>query len=218
MFTLYAARLGNEAVGITCDPRQIRTARWCAAILHLDGARFRENDLRNLDEYAGTLGQFDQVIVFETIEHIKNDRKLLSDLAALLRPSGMLLLTAPSKHHRSLWGETISETEDGGHVRWGYTHEEMRNLFQMCGLEVVVEEYVSGLVSQKLASLQFALIQINTLLAWALTFPLRVFHGLDGPLTRLALSAPEHRGRRAKGGMSALGFVAGDGRANPGVS
>ena len=126
----------------------------------------------------------DQVIVFETIEHLMDDGKLVADLAGLLEPGGTILLTAPYKHHRALWGEKLSEVEDGGHVRWGYTHDDVRAIFEKSGLEVVAEEYISGLVSQKLASLQFGLTRIHSQGAWGVTLPLRVLHPLDGPLTR----------------------------------
>jgi len=55
------------------------------------------------------------------------------DLAVLLKPGGAILLTAPFRHHRPLWGERVSEIEDGGHVRWGYTHAEIRDLLEPCG-------------------------------------------------------------------------------------
>jgi SAM-dependent methyltransferase len=184
-FTLYAARMGNEAVGISFDPGQVERARRRAAILGLKSTAFHAGDLRRLDEQAAALGLFDQVIVFETIEHILDDRKLVADLAALLVPGGTILLTAPYKHHHALWGEKVSSIEDGGHVRFGYTHEEIGALFEANGLEVVAEEFISGLVSQKLASLQFGLTRLHPQGAWAVTFPLRVFHPLDGLLTRL---------------------------------
>ena len=184
-YTLYAAKLGNEAVGVSFDPAQIERARGRATLLGLDNVSFRQGDLRRLDEDAGSLGTFDQIIVFETIEHIKNDQKLVNDLAAVLKPGGAILLTAPYTHHRPLWGETVSETEDGGHVRWGYTHDDVRGLFEAAGLEVAAEEYVSGLVSQKLASLQFGLTRVHPRGAWGVTLPLRLLHPLDGPLTRL---------------------------------
>jgi 2-polyprenyl-3-methyl-5-hydroxy-6-metoxy-1,4-benzoquinol methylase len=185
-FTLYAARIGNRCVGVSFDATQIDRARARARILGLDAAtEFRVADLRALYEYAASLGRFDQVILFETIEHIRNDQKLLDDLSALLEPGGMMLLTAPYKHHRALWGERVSKHEDGGHVRWGYTHEEIRERFARAGLVVVAEESISGLVSQKLASLQFGLGRLSPRTAWLLMFPLRVLHPLDGPLTRL---------------------------------
>jgi SAM-dependent methyltransferase len=184
-FTLYAARIGNEAVGVNLAPGQVDRAQRRARILRLGSVTFRVGDLRRLDEQAQALGLFDQVVVFETIEHILNDQKLVDDLAALLKPGGTILLTAPYKHHHALWGERVSAVEDGGHVRWGYTHGEVRALFEKSGLEVIAEEFISGLVSQKLASLQFGLTRVHPQGAWAVTFPLRVFHPLDRVLTRL---------------------------------
>lgn len=183
-YTLHAARVGNRAVGVSFDPAQIRRARDRAEILGIKDVEFRTGDLRRLDVDAADLGLFDQVIVFETIEHILDDQKLIDDLAGLMKPGGTLLLTAPYTHHKPLWGESLSETEDGGHVRWGYTHDDLRKMFTTAGLEVTAAEFISGFVSQKLASLQFGLTRVHTHGAWGVTFPLRVFHRLDGPLTR----------------------------------
>ena len=86
-FTLYAARIGNEAVGVSFDPEQVRKAKSRAALLRAPGARFLVGDLRTLDRLAGALGVFDQIILCETIEHIQDDEKLVRDVAALLRPA-----------------------------------------------------------------------------------------------------------------------------------
>jgi SAM-dependent methyltransferase len=184
-FTLYAARVGNRALGLSFNPREVQAARRRARILRVPGAEFHQRDLRDLGAGAAGLGTFDQILLFETIEHIRDDARLLAELVTMLRPDGRLLLTAPYKHHRALWGERLSEHEDGGHVRWGYTHQEIRDLFRGCGLEVLAEEYLSGLVSQKIASLIFGLSRVHYRLGWAATFPLRIFQGLDRPLTRL---------------------------------
>jgi SAM-dependent methyltransferase len=184
-YTLYAATVGNQAVGVAFDSAQVRRAEDRARILGIANTEFHVGDLRELDRFGPSLGTFDQVIVFETIEHIMNDQKLIDDLVARLKPGGTILLTAPYKHHKALWGEKLSEVEDGGHVRWGYTHEDVRAIFERSGLEIVAEEYISGVVTQKLASLQFGLTRIHSQGAWGLTLPLRVFHPLDGPLTRV---------------------------------
>jgi SAM-dependent methyltransferase len=183
-YTLYAAKVGNRAVGVSFDPAQIKRAEDRARILGVTNVEFHVGDLRKLDEFGPSLGTFDQVIVFETIEHLMNDQKLIDDLAARLNPGGFILLTAPYKNPKPLWGEKLSTTEDGGHVRWGYTHDDVRTIFEKSGLEVVAEEYISGLVSQKLASLQFGLTRVHSQGAWGATLPLRVFHPLDGLLTR----------------------------------
>lgn len=189
-FTMYAAMQGNRALGLADNAADIATAERRAAMLGIEGLEFITGDLRRLDEFGPRLGTFDQILLFECIEHIMDDAKLVRDLAVLLKPGGTILLTTPYRHHRRLFGERVTDREDGGHVRYGYTHDEIAALFASAGIEVVEREYMAGVVAQKLASVQFALCRINSHVAWAATLPLRVAHPLDQPLTRL-LRYPE---------------------------
>lgn len=182
--TFYAAAIGNEAVGLSFDATKNAVARARAELLGYSLARFVDADLRSLEEVRPDLGTFDQIVCFETIEHIREDRRVARDLAHLLRPGGSLFLTTPSSAHRPAW-DKVSELEDGGHVRWGYTHRELRALIEASGLNVVEEHFVSGVVSQKLTSLMFSLSRISTLLGWFVVLPLRPLRALDVPLTRL---------------------------------
>jgi SAM-dependent methyltransferase len=184
-FTFYASRIGNEAIGISFDQENNEKAKVRANLLRLSNIRFFHVDLRELEKWKSPLGQFDQIICFEAIEHIQQDQKLLCDLASLLKPKGRIFLTTPFKNHRPLFGERLSQMEDGGHVRWGYTHEEIRALFGSCGLEVVREDFVSGFISQKLTSLMGRISRFDPKLAWVVTFPLRTFQVSDRLLTRL---------------------------------
>lgn len=183
-FTMYAARIGNDALGLSFDEHNNAAAAGRAQILRIPGARFTHVDLRELDRRLPSLGVFDQIICLETIEHILDDRKLAKNLSALLKPGGRLLLTTPYKHYRRLLGDRLSATEDGGHVRWGYTHGEMRALFAGQGLEVVEESYISGVVSQQLTNLMRLLSCVHPYFAWIAVFPLRIFQVFDAPLTR----------------------------------
>ena len=185
-FTMYAAKIGNHAVGISFDERNMWVAKTRSEILHLDGIQFIVGDLRELDKYAAGLGNFDQIICFETIEHILNDRKLVGDLASLLQPGGRILLTAPYKHYVPLLGDKLSDIEDGGHMRWGYTFEEVRELFDEAGIDVVTEEYISGFISQKITNLIRKLgMKMPRSIVWAASFPLRILCFLDVPFTNL---------------------------------
>lgn len=185
-FTIYAALQGQQATGISFDARNNAVAVDRARRLGV-GERtvFIDGDIRNLGEIAPRIGQFDQVICFETIEHILNDKKLIDDIRAVLRPGGKVLLTAPYKYYRHLPGDGISEVEDGGHVRWGYTHEELREIFEANGFDIRAEEYISGWVSQMLVRVYRILPPlIGARLAWGMVFPLRVLQIIDRPLTR----------------------------------
>lgn len=182
--TFFASEIGNEVIGLSFDRMQIRRARSRAATLRLTRADFLLADLRDLDELAESLGLFDQIICFETIEHIMDDERLIQDLSNLLNPDGRLILTAPFSGRRKLAGESVSESEDGGHVRWGYTHEELRKLLTRSGLQVLDEGFISGVISQWLINLSRTLARISTRLAWAAILPFRVFQLLDERLTQ----------------------------------
>ncbi|MDL1895138.1 methyltransferase domain-containing protein [Anaerolineae bacterium CFX7] len=184
-FTMYAAQVGNDAVGLSFDERNNQVAKTRAKILHLDNVQFRTLDLRELDKYGAELGKFDQIICLETIEHIWNDEKLIRDLASLLKPGGRLFLTTPFKGYHHLVGDTLSPVEDGGHVRWGYTHAEIGKLCRANGLDIVAEEFVTGWISQQLMNLLRLLTKLNYVVAWTIIFPLRLFQPLDPFITRL---------------------------------
>jgi 2-polyprenyl-3-methyl-5-hydroxy-6-metoxy-1,4-benzoquinol methylase len=185
-FSFFAVRRGNTVLGLTFSDGELQKDIRRAALLGMSHqVEFRRFDLRQLDQAADRMGLFDQIICLEVIEHVLNDRKFVRDLAALLAPGGRLLLSTPYEHYRRLYGETLSATEDGGHVRWGYTHETLRALFTAAGLTVEGEEYLGGLFSQKITSLMRRLERLNGRLAWAATLPFRPLVKLDSLMTRL---------------------------------
>lgn len=185
-FAIYAAERGNVTLGLSLDEAANARAARRAAMLGVRRVGFRNADLRQLDLLAPELGAFDQIICFETIEHILDDRKLLADLAALLRPGGRLFLSTPWAGHRPLVGESLSQVEDGGHVRWGYTAEQLAGLLADAGLEVISQKYLSGIVSQFITNVSRRLAGVaGERGAWVLTAPLRLFLWLDRPLTRM---------------------------------
>ena len=115
--------------------------------------QFIAHDLRALDTLEGLEG-FDCVICTEVIEHIINDVKLVRDLSRCLRKGGRLVLTTPNKHYHSLFGDRVSEIEDGGHVRKGYALTDLKNICEPSDLEIIQVEYLSGYFTQKLINVE----------------------------------------------------------------
>lgn len=183
-FTIYAATVGNEALGLSFDEHRNRKARHRATVLNVSNVQFKDADIRQLSSIGDSLGQFDQVICFETIEHIHNDRRLISDLASLLKPGGRLFLTTPFKYYKHLFGDSLTEGSDGGHVRWGYTHEELRTLFDQADLKLLELSWVSGFVSQQLVNLMRIGGLVHPKFGWFLILPLRPLRLLDDWLTK----------------------------------
>ncbi len=154
-FSIFAARIGNEVVAASFSPSDQESARRRADILGVTGIDFRVIDLRKLDDHRDQLGLFDQIICLETIEHISDDEGLVKSLAAMLKPGGQILLSTPYEGHRPLYTEERqpSAVEDGSHVRYGYSQEQLRQIVDDASLNVAGESFVSGVVSQKLTDL-----------------------------------------------------------------
>jgi cyclopropane fatty-acyl-phospholipid synthase-like methyltransferase len=170
------------------SPCEQEDARRRAGALGVNGIDFRTLDLRELNGHRDSLGTFDQIICFETIEHVTDDEDLLRTLVGMLKQGGQLLLSAPFDGHRALYSEDRhpSPVEDGSHVRYGYSPERLRQIAEHAGLEVADEGFISGVVSQKLTDLMRRLsARLGRPLAWALTLPLRPLTILDRPLSRM---------------------------------
>lgn len=185
-FSLYATKRGNNVTGISFDESNNVKARVRADVLKLKNVQFIQGDLRKLDSIAGDLGQFDQIICFETIEHIINDKKLLHDLVGMLVVGGQILITAPYIKHVRMANESISQIENGGHVRWGYSHEELGDILKNEGTQIVKSDYVSGFVSQHIIRAErFVSGYLPAKIAWLIIFPLRFFQLVDKPVTMI---------------------------------
>lgn len=188
VFSIFAARAGNEVVAASFSAPEQEAARRRAAVLEVGGIEFRIIDLRELEDHRDSLGTFDQIICLETIEHVSDDEALVRALAGMLRPGGQLLLSTPFDGHRPLYTEERhpSPIEDGSHVRYGYSQLRLRQIVQDAGLEVTSEDFISGVVSQKLTDLMRRLTaRLGRVTAWIFVLPLRPLVIVDRPLTRL---------------------------------
>jgi len=183
--SLYAASLGNDVTAVSFSAEEQHNAARRAALTGLTRTRFLVGDLRHLSEASDELGRFDQVICFETIEHILDDEHLVRDVASVMRAGARLILTTPRSDRAPLYREVVSEVEDGSHVRRGYTEEGLRELLASAGIDVVDQERISGVVAQLLTRWMVRLDEVYPHLGWLLTLPLRLLQPFDRLLTRL---------------------------------
>ena len=75
-------------------------------------------------------GAYDLVTAFDVLEHIEDDRSAMVDMADVLRPGGLLLLTVPA--HPRLW----SDHDEMHHHFRRYRPGEVEDLARGSGLEV----------------------------------------------------------------------------------
>ncbi|MBD0390076.1 MAG: class I SAM-dependent methyltransferase [Nostoc sp. C3-bin3] len=79
---------------------------------------------------------FDAVTMFDLLEHVPDDRKAVSEALRVLRPGGFLLISTPNENWRfpyygfmkSICPSEAEVMAEWGHVRRGYTLDELKNL------------------------------------------------------------------------------------------
>lgn len=187
-FTIGASRRGYRALGLSWDARNQTIAQERARICKAETASFEVQDARRLDERHDLAEQFDIAICCECIEHILDDFKLMKDIAHCLKPQGTLLLTTPNLSFKPMAydNENLSSVEDGGHVRRGYSPNDLNRLCQQSGFDVMNIEYCSGVLSQKLTSVKRMLEKSTSeMISWPMVLPFRLLPPvLDAAITR----------------------------------
>ncbi len=74
---------------------------------------------------------FEQVVVVDMLEHVADDQAFVTELARVLRPGGSLIVNTP--HLKRTWlrrlRHALGQTDEKhGHLRPGYTPEDLRTL------------------------------------------------------------------------------------------
>lgn len=139
-FTWEAARRGANVVGITIHDWERQSCEEMRDYLGIPTEQMQFRTCR-LDDFAADpsqRGQFDQVLLLDVIEHIRDDRRCLDQLHGLLAKDGFLYLTTPDRdwmaNTRAI---RVTRNEDGWHVRNGYTIEQLSRILEECGFEPI---------------------------------------------------------------------------------
>src|SRR5207253_7721460 len=90
---ILAAR-GADAIGIELDAQKVACANSIAQRWHFEHLCFLMGDVTRLEQMK--LGQFDAIFCIALLEHIQDDRMLLRQLQAMLRPGGIFVLEVPN--------------------------------------------------------------------------------------------------------------------------
>lgn len=139
-FAYYCARRFPQWQVVVADdePDTIARGRLIKDQLQLRNLEVCHIDL--LDFYAEH--RYDVIICSDVLEHIERDDIVVQNLARALKAGGVLLLTSPTvpqPKHLALvaWHEQRIgfHPSQYGHVRDGYSVEDMQRLFQYAGLQ-----------------------------------------------------------------------------------
>lgn len=148
-FSFEAYKLGNKVIGVDFDAEKLKRCEEFRDYLKINPLKCRFQ-VHNLYKLESLNERFDQIICFETLEHLKNDREIINIFSKMIKPGGILHLCAPSAVRKPYYGEIISETEDGNHVRLGYTYEDFEKMLAKDGFKIIRRDSAVGFMGQKL--------------------------------------------------------------------
>jgi SAM-dependent methyltransferase len=135
-FSWLAYQSGATVLALNFEANQVEKARaYFLKHRKADPARlsFEERNLYDLDNESR---RFDEIICYETLEHITRDSNVVAQFYRLLRPGGILHLCCPNRLHPRHQREQLDLSEKGGHVRAGYSEIEYRHLLEPIGFHL----------------------------------------------------------------------------------
>jgi ubiquinone/menaquinone biosynthesis C-methylase UbiE len=134
MITLACARRfpAAEVIGVDLDKNQNRVNSEIAEKLGFKNMRFITTDAMKLPE----LGRFDLVISMDMLEHLDDDLGAVKMFYEALKPGGHLLVHVPHLTRNIFGWKRENWMDIEGHVRAGYTKDELTSLLTRGGLNV----------------------------------------------------------------------------------
>ncbi len=131
-----------EVIGIDIDEPAVSRAAGIAREAGLSNCRFEVGDVTGL----GFRGEFDLVVSVDNLEHVEEDVTAMRNLGAALKASGTLVVHVPGYYRRwILFGRRVNFAVPG-HVRPGYTAEQLTAKLEQAGFDVLSCAYTYGIL------------------------------------------------------------------------
>jgi len=155
-FCLLCYKLGNSVLGIDIDADNIKRCLEYRDYKGIPGSKvsFRVLSIYNLLDLKQT---FDQILYFETLEHLLYDKNAIEVFAKLLNPDGVIHLGVPNLNCHFYLKTMISQSENRGHVRKGYTYLALREMLGDFGLKIVKEDKYGDFFTRQVYTLYLRL-------------------------------------------------------------
>jgi SAM-dependent methyltransferase len=146
-FSIVAAKNGNIVIGVDRDFHNIELSNHNLALFGIskDKSSFRQFDIKEL-AHIGEI--FDQVFCFEILEHIIDDESIIRSISKITRLNSVLLISVPNLHHKAMYKEDVSPIENGEHVRFGYSYEQLESMLKKYGFVIKQKDSAGGALTQ----------------------------------------------------------------------
>ena len=217
VFTMELAKRHPEAdvLGVDLDPGAVARASVVSRRAGLANCRFEVADVTRL-EFAEP---FDLIVSVDNLEHVEEDVMAMRALRNALSPSGRLVVHVPGYYRRWIAFRRRVNFHVPGHVRPGYTTEDLAAKLSRAGLEVLDCHYTYGLLETFTNNVSYAITgaQRRNRGLYAIVFPFLLALSYFGQFGRPRWGAGVLAVARRAGswGGSAGGRVAEEARVRP---
>jgi len=142
LFTLEMAKELKEAqvVGLDNSEELIKANRAIADQAQIKNCRFELADVLDL----GTDHQYDFAVCIDNLEHIEDDQRVIDNIHACLVQGGTALFHVPGLYRRWFFFTKQVNFDVKGHVRPGYTQEQITDKIEKAGFTVTEAYYTYG--------------------------------------------------------------------------
>ena len=144
VFTMELSKLhpASEVIGVDIDNAAVNRAQLIADRAGLENCRFESGDVTQLDFQ----NEFDLVLCVDNLEHIEDDVGAMNSLATALIPGGRLVVHVPGYYRRWLLLGRRVNFDVPGHMRPGYTREQITQRLEQTELKVKEATYTYGIL------------------------------------------------------------------------
>ena len=149
-FSFELARRGHSVVGVDINRESVEVGQRIQRCLGLQNISFYHMDILS-NHFPDK--QFDVIMMFEALEHIKDDSKVICEFNRLLKDEGILMVSVPYAESVEEYGEPVGACrakdgtfvcigEGGSHYRNGYNLEKMKSVLERNGFVITDWEYL----------------------------------------------------------------------------
>ena len=149
-FDFELARRGYTVAGVDINKESVGVGDKIRDSLRVKNMTFHHMDILSNDFPDK---KFDVIIMFETLEHIKEDDRVIQEFRRILKDDGTVILSVPYAERVDEYNEPVGvcKTKDGdficigkggSHYRNGYDLDRMQTLLEKNGFTIVRWEYL----------------------------------------------------------------------------
>jgi ubiquinone/menaquinone biosynthesis C-methylase UbiE len=121
-----------KVLGVDADEQSIEVANLAKVRNGIDNVEFQVHLAPRLEVVSSA--SCDAVLLIDVLEHVTEDKDLLSEVYRVLKPGGFVILSVPTPNYPRVFGWRFHK--EVGHVRDGYWQNQLESLVRDRGLEV----------------------------------------------------------------------------------